>query len=96
VELCLDQSLRNMGLDYIDLYLAHWPHAEKPISRAALENAKANPTASKADRGILTETRDGKENASVVDWEHTSANIAKLAGVDQHEHNLQSSPPCAY
>lgn len=70
-----------MGLDYIDLYLAHWPHAEKSISREALENAKASPTASKAERGILTETRNGNENASVIDWEHTSANIAKLAGM---------------
>ncbi|KEF53402.1 uncharacterized protein A1O9_10377 [Exophiala aquamarina CBS 119918] len=64
VELCLDQSLKNMGLDYVDLYLAHWPHAEKPISRQALENAIANPTASKAERGILTKTKNGNENAS--------------------------------
>ncbi|KIY04127.1 uncharacterized protein Z520_00819 [Fonsecaea multimorphosa CBS 102226] len=39
VELCLDQCLKRMGLDYVDLFLAHWPVAFKPISRDALENA---------------------------------------------------------
>ncbi|KIW86374.1 hypothetical protein Z517_01770 [Fonsecaea pedrosoi CBS 271.37] len=39
VELCLDQCLKRMGLDYVDLFLAHWPVAFKPISREALENA---------------------------------------------------------
>lgn len=27
VEAALDQSLSNLGLDYIDLYLMHWPVA---------------------------------------------------------------------
>ncbi|EXJ63469.1 uncharacterized protein A1O5_11518 [Cladophialophora psammophila CBS 110553] len=39
LELCLDQSLKRMGLEYVDLLLAHWPVAFKPISRDALENA---------------------------------------------------------
>lgn len=30
VEEALDLSLKNLGLDYIDLYLMHWPLAMKP------------------------------------------------------------------
>ncbi|RVX74130.1 hypothetical protein B0A52_01962 [Exophiala mesophila] len=75
VELCLDQCLRNMGLDYIDLFLAHWPFAFKPISHDALKNAKAN--GSNEEKGILEDPKTGKR---VIDWEHTSANIAQKAG----------------
>jgi diketogulonate reductase-like aldo/keto reductase len=63
VELCLDICLKEMGLDYVDLYLAHWPYASKPISRIALEKAIA--------------MEGGKP---VIDWEHTSTNIAGLKG----------------
>ncbi|KAF8897981.1 NADP-dependent oxidoreductase domain-containing protein [Mucidula mucida] len=30
VEECLDQSLANLGVDYLDLYLVHWPVALNP------------------------------------------------------------------
>lgn len=76
VELCLDQVLENMGLDYVDLFLAHWPCALKPISREALAKAVTGPEASDADRGMMNDS-DGKV---VVDWEHTSGNLAKLEG----------------
>lgn len=75
VELCLDIILEKMGLDYIDLYLAHWPYASKPISKEALTNAKAGPESTSEEKGMLI--KDGKP---VIDWEHTSANIAKQAG----------------
>lgn len=75
VELCLDIILKQMDLDYIDLYLAHWPYAAKPISREALINAKIGPKTSHEERGLMM--KDGKP---VVDWEHTSTNIAKQAG----------------
>jgi diketogulonate reductase-like aldo/keto reductase len=64
-----------MGLDYVDLYLAHWPYAAKSVSREALKNAKAGPKASPEEKGQLM--KDGKP---VVDWEHSSTNIAKLKG----------------
>lgn len=75
VELCLDLILKGMGLDYLDLYLAHWPYAAVPISKEALKSSKAGPKATAEEKGMLEE--DGKP---VVDWEHTSTNIAKIAG----------------
>ncbi|RDL32480.1 Aldo reductase [Venustampulla echinocandica] len=71
MELNLDLVLKQMGIDYIDLWLAHWPYAAMPISREALE--KASPK--REERGQLIE--DGKP---VKDWAHTSTNIAKQAG----------------
>lgn len=76
VETCLDQCLRNMGLEYIDLFLAHWPFAFKPISDDALQNAKA--TESNEESGVYQDPHTGKR---VIDWEHTSANIAHEAGM---------------
>lgn len=56
VELCLDLSLKKMGLDYVDLLLAHWPVAFKPISREALEKANTGPGVTDAQRGIMVDT----------------------------------------
>ncbi len=76
VELCLDICLKEMGLDYVDLWLAHWPHAQKPISRERLMVAKGGPKASNEVRGVLM--HDGKP---VIDWEHSSRNIAERCGM---------------
>lgn len=64
-----------MGLDYVDLWLAHWPFASKPISKAALEKATVGPGKSAEEKGQLEE--NGK---IVIDWEHTSENIANQTG----------------
>lgn len=77
VELCLDICLREMGLEYVDLWLAHWPYAAKPVSRAALEKAKGGATRSDEDKGQLIDSDTGKP---VIDWEHSAKNIAELSG----------------
>lgn len=77
VEMCLDQCLRNMGLDYVDLFLAHWPVAFKPVSKEALEKAITGPDTNKAQKGIMEQP--GSDDA-VLDWEHTSSNLANQAG----------------
>ncbi|KAH9817378.1 aldo/keto reductase like protein, partial [Teratosphaeria destructans] len=76
VALCLDKILKNMQLDYLDLYLAHWPHVLQPISRSALENSFSHPTATAHDRAIL-ESADGKP---VLDYAHCPSHIARAHG----------------
>ena len=76
VELALDKILSDSGLEYVDLLLAHWPAAQKPISREALEKAVAKPGATAEDKGQLAD-KDGKVE---IDWEHTSAPIAAKSG----------------
>lgn len=75
VELCLDKVLKETGLEYVDLFLAHWPVAWKPASREALEKATAGPQSTNEDKGTLYE---GEK--PVVDWQHSSGPIAKKKG----------------
>ncbi|CZR57592.1 related to alcohol dehydrogenase [Phialocephala subalpina] len=75
VELCLDLVLKGMGLDYIDLWLIHWPYAAKPTSRAALEVAVGGSTSTDDQMAIAKEG-----GTPVIDWEHTPARIAKAKG----------------
>ena len=75
VELGLDKVLNGMGLDYVDLWLAHEPFVMKPISREALEKAWVGPKATLENWAMLYE--NGKP---VIDWEHTPSNIAKQRG----------------
>ncbi|KAK5171079.1 uncharacterized protein LTR77_004223 [Saxophila tyrrhenica] len=75
VELCLDKVLDNMGLEYLDLYLAHWPVVWKPASRQALEKARSGPDTTREDKGQLY---DGDK--PVMDWEHCTKNIASKRG----------------
>lgn len=83
VELCLDQVLKKTGLEYVDLFLAHWPCAFKPISREALEKAVTGPNVSKTEKGILLQP--GTDDP-VIDWTHTSANLATQAGISPSWH----------
>jgi len=76
VDLCLDKILKNMGLEYVDLYLAHWPCVWKPASRRALEAARAGPDADDEVRGVVCGA-DGKPD---VDWKHCTSNIARRKG----------------
>ncbi|KAI9791526.1 MAG: hypothetical protein M1833_001510 [Piccolia ochrophora] len=72
---CLDLVLDNMGLDYVDLYLAHWPVAFQAASY--IDSAKAYPTSTAREIGVGTD-ETGKE---VVDLQHSCRNIAEAGGV---------------
>lgn len=63
-----------MGVEYIDLYLAHWPLALK--AKENIATAKAFPDATTDDLAIQTDD-NGKET---VDLEHCAANIAEAGG----------------
>ncbi|KAK3714192.1 hypothetical protein LTR37_007994 [Vermiconidia calcicola] len=75
VELCLNKVLKLMGLEYVDLWLAHWPCVWKPVSRESLEKAWAGPDATREDKAQVYE-----DDKPVIDWEHTPTNIAKREG----------------
>lgn len=76
VEICLDKILHDMQIDYLDLFLAHWPVAFQATSLKDLEKAEAIANTTMAQKGIRTNS-DGGE---LVDWEHTSEPIATAAG----------------
>ena len=88
VERCLDACLKDMKLEYIDLYLAHWPL----VLRAGpnLPDARATSDASNQERGIAV---DGEGNP-LVDWQHTVQSIAsdngKIGSFEQTWKAMQS------
>ena len=59
-----------MGIDYLDLFLAHWPLVLRASSNIA--SAKAFPGATDAEKAIATSA----DNKAMVDWAYTSQSIA--------------------
>ena len=76
VELCLDKVLKGMGLEYVDLWLSHWPVAYKPIDQAHLEKAYAGPDTTNVERGLEFD----KDEKPVIDWKHTSEKMCRMNG----------------
>lgn len=70
IEKCLNACLGNMQLEYIDLYLAHWPLLLKASSD--LHKAKATPVATDGERGIAT----GSDGHALIDWQYSCKSIA--------------------
>lgn len=58
-----------MGLEYLDLYLAHWPLVLKPLPD--LSDAVATPDATDAERKIAT----GSDGKAVKDWQYSCESI---------------------
>lgn len=77
IELCLDKCLKEMGLEYVDLFLAHWPLAMKATSRAGLEKARAGQDVPLEQQGMQKDPETGKE---VVDLEYSSRNFGEAVG----------------
>ncbi|KAI9761257.1 MAG: hypothetical protein M4579_001177 [Chaenotheca gracillima] len=75
VETCLDLVLKNTGIEYIDLFLAHWPVAFKPLPN--IGSAQASPEATNEENRVATDGSTGKE---ALDLEHCAANIAAEKG----------------
>ena len=75
VDLCLQKVLGNMGLDYVDLFLAHFPIAFQPT--CGLKEARSGPPNTMQQLGIQ---EDSVTKGPAVDWEHCSRPIAKAAG----------------
>lgn len=74
VEKCLDACLNSMRLDYIDLYLAHWPVVLQAGHN--LSSAKATPEATNEERGIRTDSN----GHAIIDYEHTCTSISASHG----------------
>lgn len=74
VELCLDKCMKGMAVDYVDLWLAHWPCVFVP--GGSLVEAETGLNKSSQEKGIKT----GSNGKPVIDWEHSASHIAELAG----------------
>ncbi|KAE9369403.1 Aldo/keto reductase [Stipitochalara longipes BDJ] len=93
IEICLDLCLKEMGLDYVDLWLAHWPFAIKPISREALLKAKSNNHGGKEGSFIPTWqamqvlVRNGKARTIGV----SNFSVSELADIISYENDIPIS-----
>ncbi|MCJ1469618.1 hypothetical protein MMC07_008253 [Pseudocyphellaria aurata] len=75
VEKCLDLCLEAMGLDYIDLFLAHWPVAFQ-VHSEEIGSAKAFAGNGDEDMAIVK----GADGKPAIDWAHTAESIATANG----------------
>ncbi|KIJ59960.1 hypothetical protein HYDPIDRAFT_32690 [Hydnomerulius pinastri MD-312] len=61
VEECLDQTLANLGTDYLDLYLIHWPVAMNPNGNHPVFPTRANGNRDIDESWELKDTWKGME-----------------------------------
>lgn len=73
----IDTSLKNLGMDYMDLYLLHQPYGDVPGAWKALEEAKAEGKI----RSI------GVSNMTVKIWNEFIPQFSTLPAVNQVEYN---------
>lgn len=60
VGVCLDLVLEGMGLEYVDLYLAHWPVATV-ADQARVRAARAGPDVGPEELGVVVDEGTGRE-----------------------------------
>ncbi len=63
----IEQSLRDLGSDYIDLYMVHWPDAKTDIRKTLEVIAKAKIEGRIKHIGLCNSNRDEFEKASEID-----------------------------
>jgi diketogulonate reductase-like aldo/keto reductase len=72
-------SLQRLGLDYVDLYLIHWPRADSPVDRIGSWKALEEIHASGAARAV------GVSNYSIRHLEEIRAHSSLVPAVNQVE-----------
>ena len=82
---CLEDSLAALGLEYLDMYLLHWPFGEVAASWAALEDCQ--------QRGLVRHI--GVSNFQPHHLEELLKTARVVPAVDQFESNPHFAQPAA-
>lgn len=64
VGVCLDLVLEGMGLEYVDLYLAHWPVATV-ADKARVRGARTGPDVGPEELGVVVDEGTGRERVDL-------------------------------
>jgi diketogulonate reductase-like aldo/keto reductase len=74
-----EQSLRRLGIDYVDLYLVHWPQGGPVWAWPAMERSVERGLA----RSIGVSQERIRENAQIFDFTLSPEDMAALDALDR-------------